>query len=191
MLPKSISTERGRQLQAILSASPPEVLVQWPMPTKDDYVLIGAIIVLYSYIDLNLRRILEVVDLAGVLPPPWKGTTANLTIADVQKAIQSLPDWSESNLYALRQIEEFRGIRNLLAHFAIRRFPEDDAFVFVTKSARDYKREFGADPQPGAVMTGVAEVGQIREIIKVVEKLVTWLSQATAQIEDQYFRLRD
>jgi hypothetical protein len=46
----------------------------------------------------------------------------------------------------------------------------------------------GYDPEPGMVMTGVADVPQIREVIKVIDGLLTWLSQATREVEDQYFR---
>ena len=54
----------------------------WPMLTRDDYVLVGNIVVLYSYMDLNLRRIAEVTDHAGILPPPWSGKVEKLNITD-------------------------------------------------------------------------------------------------------------
>jgi hypothetical protein len=187
-LPKSAPTERGRYLLEIVTKTPADDLVLWSMPTKNDYVLIGGFIVLYSYIDLNLRRFIEVLDKAGVLPSRWKGKKCqNLSISDVEKVIQGMPDWNQNNQIALQRIERYRGLRNLLAHFAIRRFPEEDAFVFVTKSARDYKQEFGTDPEPGSVMTGVMEVSQIRDALKVVEGLLDWLSKATREVEDQFF----
>jgi hypothetical protein len=63
-----------------------------------------------------------------------------------------------NNALALRRIKEFRKLRNLLGHFAVKRFPAEDALVFVTKSAADYKRVLGAAPDPGVVMTAVADL---------------------------------
>ena len=40
-------------------------------------MLIGKIVMLYSYIDYNLRRMIEVLDHANTLPPAWSGRTAN------------------------------------------------------------------------------------------------------------------
>jgi hypothetical protein len=187
-LPKSIATERGKYLQDILVGAEAEMLIDWPMPTKDDLALIGSVIVLYSYIDFNLRRFIEVLERAGVLPGCWKGKTAKMSIVDVLTILEAMPDWSPNNQLAFKRIKEFRGTRNLMAHFAVRRFPNEDAFVFVTKSASDFKRVLGHDPEPGMVMTGVADVPQIREVIKVIDGLLTWLSQATREVEDQYFR---
>ena len=186
MLPRSKPTPRTLELQAIVDASSAEMFAQWPIPTRDDFLLIGIYIVLFSYIDLNLRRMVEVFELADALPHPIKGKVANLTIVDVQKILQAMPDTSEQNRIAFENIVEFRGMRNLMAHFAIKRFPTDDAFVFLTKSARDYKREFGRDPKPGVLLTAVVEVQQIRAVIPTIEALSGWLSQATTEIENQW-----
>jgi len=40
-------------------------------------------------------------------------------------------------------------MRNLIAHFAIRRFPNDDAFLFIAKSARDFKKQLALILNPG------------------------------------------
>jgi hypothetical protein len=58
-LPKSQETPRGRHLQDILEKAAATDLAGWPMLNEKDYVLVGAFIVLFSYIDLNLRRVIE------------------------------------------------------------------------------------------------------------------------------------
>jgi hypothetical protein len=143
---------------------------------------------MYSYIDLNLRRIAEATDQVGLMPTPWKGKVANLNITDTEKAILSLPEWSEQNIYALTGITELRGMRNLAAHFAIRRFPKDEAFLFLTKSAKDFKREFGGDPEPGTLFTGVVDREQFKGAFKYVEGLQLWLAKATADAEKMILR---
>ena len=80
-------------------------------------------------------------------------------------------------------MEELRKFRNLVAHFAVRRFPDDDAFLFVAKSRRDFKRVFGADPPPGAALTSVADCAQVRNALKHVEHVQNWLAHSTANLE--------
>lgn len=113
-----------------------------------------------------------------------------LSFGDIETIIQAIPDWAPNNVFAFTRIKEFRKVRNLMAHFAVRRFPNEDAFVFVTKSAPDFKRVIGHEPEPGMAMTGVVDVGQVRDIIKVIDGLLSWLSQATREVEDQYFQSR-
>jgi hypothetical protein len=186
MLPKAVETPRLKELKAIADAATATELANWPQPNEKDFVLVGATVVLYSYIDLDLRRMAEAADFGGALEKPWKGKTAKLTITELESAVLSVTGWSEPNLLALTQIRELRGLRNLMAHFAIRCFPKDDAFLFVTKSARDFKREFGADPAPGAAMTAMVERQAAREAVLQIEKLHTWLARATPQIEARF-----
>jgi hypothetical protein len=181
-LPKSVQTENNQRLQAIVNSTPAEVLSQWPSPTADDLMLIGGYVVMYSYIDFNLRRIVEAVELVDELRGVG-GKADRLTITDVEKAILAMPEIVGANRIAIERIVEFRGLRNLLAHFAVRRFPNDDAFLFVTRSARDFKREFGRDAPPGEALTAILEVDQVRKLVKVVEDLLDWLSKATVEIE--------
>jgi len=183
-LPESQETPRGRHLQDIVEKAAATDLAGWPMLNEKDYVLVGAFVVLFSYIDLNLRRVIEAFNHAGLLNPPWKARIGNLNSAEVADAIQSLPCWDEPGRQALAEIEELRKFRNLVAHFAVRRFPEDDGFLFIAKSARDYKRQFGADPEPGAMLTAVVDCEQMRGALRHVEHVQNWLSTATANLEE-------
>jgi hypothetical protein len=80
MLPENVDTERGRYLQNIIKHTRRSEWADWPTLTRSDFVLVGQIVVLFSYMDLNLRRIAEVADHAGVLRLPWRGKTARLTM---------------------------------------------------------------------------------------------------------------
>jgi len=184
MLPKSTETERGRYLMNIVDGSTPEALAQWPPLAPDDYSLVGGYIVLYSYIDFNLRRIVEAIEEAGELTTIGKGKAGNLTIADVEKAIQAIPELSTGpNKFAFERISALRGFRNLLAHFSMKRFPNDDAFLFVTRSLRDYKRELGRDPEPGEALSAIVEVSQLQKAVQEINGLLAWLAEITVQIE--------
>jgi hypothetical protein len=157
MLPRSKPNDRLLALQAKVDACTADDFASWPEPTKDDLSLMGGYILLFNYIDLNLRRMAEILELAGKLPKPLKGGVAALSITDVEGLLLAT-DLSDNNRIAFENISEFRGMRNLLAHFAIKRFPQDDAFVLMTKSTRDYRREFGREPPPGVLFTAVFEV---------------------------------
>jgi hypothetical protein len=185
MLPKSVETPRGLYLQQIVSAAAATDPAGWPMLNKDDYVIVGGLVVLYSYIDLDLRRILEVFNHAGLLADPWRNKLDTLRAANVAAAIQSLNCWDDPGRNALKEIEELRGARNLVAHFTMRRFPSEDAFIFIAKSASDYKRQFGRSPAIGEILTAVVDGQQLRETLKHVQHVQNWLAKATPKLEQQ------
>jgi hypothetical protein len=186
-LPDSVSTERGMYLQAMLAEESAEMLINWPTPTTDDLALIGSVIVMYCNVDFNLRRFIEVLDQANALPAKRTRRTAKMPIGEIENTLENLPDMSPPNVIAIQRIRESRKMRNLMAHFAVRRFPKEDAFLFITKNAADFERVLGQKPNPGMIMTGVADIGQVRDIVKMLDGVITWLSQATREFEDHYF----
>lgn len=181
-LPKATETPRTRQLQNIVDKLKPEELAGWPGPTKDDFALIGCLVVQFSYIDLSLRRIVEMLDREKMLSERFQEKSAYLSITKVQDAVME-QDWAGPNMVALKRIEEFRTVRNIVAHFAVKRFPTEDAFVFVTKSASDFKQVFGNDPPPGVALNAVADAPQLRSIVAETENLLSWLAKATVEFE--------
>jgi hypothetical protein len=69
-------------------------------------------------------------------------------------------------------------MRNLVAHFIVRRFPEDDAYVFMTKSAIDYRRVYGQLPVGiDAMLYGVLDAEQLRGLVPVLDGLLKWAAQ--------------
>jgi hypothetical protein len=116
------------------------------------------------------------------IQPPWKGKSARLTIEQTEQAVKSL-DWSDANQGALAKISKFRGLRNMLAHFVLRRFPKEDAFVCAAISARDYEKQLGVKPVPGAVLTAVLDHDQVKEAVKHIEHVQLWLARVTSEFE--------
>src|ERR1700685_4466266 len=103
MFPKSVDTPRGRHLMNILNTAG-ESMRTWEMPRKDDFALVGAFVVIYSYIDFHLKRLVEGLEHTGKIPKTKKNRCRSM--ADIATAVQSV-DWAPENLAALRQIEEF------------------------------------------------------------------------------------
>jgi hypothetical protein len=156
----------------------PEQLLRWPKPTDEDYALFGKIAHIYSAFDFILRYMAETMDKHGMLKEPWAGKTQKLTMADVAAAIQLSPIWTGSIKSALEQIETCRRFRNLVSHFVVRRFPEEDAYVFMTKSAIDYRRVYGELPEGiDAVLFGVLDAEQLRGMVPKLEGLWKWAAQ--------------
>jgi hypothetical protein len=182
-LPDSTETPRTRHLQNIVDAVSADDLSEWPMLTSKDYELVGAYVVLFSYVEFNLRRVVELFDKKGLLTDPWKGKSEDLHATDLAAAAQSLQCWDDGGRKALAEVEELRKFRNLAAHFAIRRFPNDDAFLFVAKSKRDFKRVFGSLPPDDAALTAVVDCTQVRGALRHVEHVQNWLATVTAKLE--------
>src|SRR5579872_3117318 len=132
-LPIPSETERTIHLRNIVDAT--ENPIDWPRLTDDDLLLFARIIHNYSAIDFLLRMTAEIMDDAGMLAPKWKGKTTKLNMYKLNQAIRSAQFWNDGHLSALASIEEHRRSRNLMAHFIARRFPNENAYVFMTKSA--------------------------------------------------------
>src|SRR5260370_24030993 len=130
-LPPRTETPRLRYLQDSVDGATDGGWADWPTPKESDYTQFGKIIVLFSYIDVSICRIVEAAGNADSLGDALKGRVRKLNISDAEEDVLSL-DWSDPNRTALNQIVERPGLRNLIAHFAVRRFPRDPAFLFFT-----------------------------------------------------------
>jgi hypothetical protein len=186
MLPKPVETPALLALKAKLDAASKEEMESWPIPSKEDFWLIGGIVVLYSHIDFDLRRIALLADHTGRLQKPWAGKTSKITMEDTQSAVLSAREWEPENLKAFDFIKEFRAARNILAHFAVRRFPNDAAFVFLTNSPKEYKRVFKKLPPPGYSMTAVLERVTLDKAIHRIEELHLWLGIVATTLEKEW-----
>jgi hypothetical protein len=161
VLPKNVDTARGRYLQSLIAAASTEEMMSWPEINEADYSAIGKLFVMYSYIDFNFRRMIEDYDDAGLLPPPWKARSKKLNITSVEDAVRGMLSWPNNALGALNRITELRSLRNLFAHFAVSRFPNDDAFFFMGKSASDYKQIFGGEADPALMLTAALDANAL------------------------------
>jgi hypothetical protein len=188
-LPPSTETPRLRYLQTIVDAATDGGWADWPTPKETDYTQFGKIIVLFTYIDVSIRRIVEAAGNADCLDDKWKGRVGKLNIGEAEEAVLSL-DWSDANRRALNQIAERRGLRNLIAHFAVRRFPNDDAFLFFTKSDRDFKRLYGRDPESGTIMTAILECSQLNDGFRHIHELQKWVTKASSEAEMLFLKLK-
>lgn len=181
--PKNVQTPRGLELQAIIIEASPQEFAEWPMPNEKDYVLIGGTIALFNYIDLSLRRLAEVFDSANLLLPSWKGKGSTLNMAQTAIAVRTAPVWALGDTEVLEEVEEHRRMRNMFAHCAVRRFPQDDALVFFYRNSADFQKIFGEAAPMGTFMTMPTDVAPLKEAVRRLEKHQTWLGIATGAFE--------
>jgi hypothetical protein len=174
-LPIASETERTVHLRNIVQAT--ENTIDWPRPTDDDLLLFARIIHMYSSIDFILRMTVEIMDDGGMLAPEWKGKATKLNMFKLNQAIRSAQFWNEGHLSAFASIEEHRRARNLVAHFIVRRFPTENAYIFMTKSAADFEQVYGTPPATGVMLYGVTDADQLAGIIPVLKGLLSWLSR--------------
>src|SRR5260370_40933379 len=89
-LPPSTETPRLRYLQDIVDTATDAGWADWPTPKESDYTQFGKIIVLFSYIDVSIRRIVEAAGNSGSLGDAWEGRGAKVNISGGEEAGLSL-----------------------------------------------------------------------------------------------------
>ena len=183
-LPSSTETARTTYLKGIVEAAAGQDVMAWPRPNDDDLVLFARIIGFYSAIDFSLRYVAEIMDNDGMLSAPWEGKTAKLNMYRLTQAIRSSSIWNENHNVAFDQIELHRPARNLVAHFVIRRFPTEDAFIFMTMSSSDFEQVYGVLPQRDSMLYGVVDAAQMRGIIPVLQGLISWCSKLPGNLSE-------
>ena len=129
--------------------------------------------------------------MAEMLPPKKRKQHLNLktwelvptlkeVVAQMDETVEDLPELLEQ----LDEIELRRAHRNLLGHWAARRFPNHDAIVFLTKDNRDAKRN-GGDLAPGAVATAIMNMADLRGLAVHIQPLEAWIAR---KVEEWYAR---
>jgi hypothetical protein len=175
-IPNSNESPRALHLRRLVDETGGEELLAWPIPNEQDFALFARIIHIYSSIDFSLRFAAEVMDEQGLLSKPWKGSIATQNISTVSREVQSNQMWNESHRVAFERMDLHRRVRNLLAHFMVRRFPGEEAFVFITKSAADFKQVYGKLPLTEDMLFGVIDAAELYGLIPELRNLLTWVS---------------
>jgi len=184
-LPKNSETARGRYLESLVQKDPEAILQDWPWPTRSDLTLFGGIVTYYNYIDFQLWRTLEVLKAGDLLEHQWKRASHDFSIGEVERAVKSARCWSKEERKRFEELFEFRSLRNLITHFTMRRFPTEDAFVFMSKSARDFKERIGFSPERYMSLTYEMDISDIKERLSKAHHLANWMIQATNNLEEK------
>jgi hypothetical protein len=171
----------------------PEAISALPSLGGEDFKAFGMLIQHFSFIDLNLRRALELFWLSKMLPKSVIKQYPNLpdsrlveTLVEVVKGMDEKAEDVPTALTWLELISKTRGYRNLVGHFAGKRFPDQDVYVFASKSDQDARRILGSALAAHHLHTAVAGRSEFVEMVKSVEQAQLWLGTKIPEWDERY-----
>ena len=186
MIPPEHRTQRSNELQAKLQDLGD--LSELENLTSEDFRLIGAYVQIYNFIEFNGRRCVEIFARAGLLdgrsakkPQRLHLSTLIETIKSVVVRMDAVENVADS-LVKLDEIEQRRGIRNLLAHWAARRLPGEDAIVLLTMSGFDEQQISEADtPFGDYARTAILDLADVRGLLVHMAEYEKWIGHKVAE----------
>jgi hypothetical protein len=181
-------------LQSIVDSTPREKLFDFPVLQPHDHQMIGVFIQLFNYMDFNLRRAIETFAHAKLLQgraakkyPKIHSSKVASAVQDAVKAMDAAVEDIPDTIRILTIIERRREIRNLLGHWAARRFPSEDAIVLLTKDESDAMQVGGAYLASGHVKSAVLDLADIRGLIDhQLVPIELWLAQKISEWRKRY-----
>jgi hypothetical protein len=163
-----------------VKAMPFEQIAMFPAPIRSHRELIGQYVLTYSFIDLNLRRAVEVFARRDMLSDEHKKRPRNIPAGQLASAVryvvERMPSEQENipkTLDILGAIDRGREMRNLLAHWGIK------------KDEQDAKRS-GRTLSELGLATVVAYVKDIRRALHDVARRDEWLARRTSAWIERY-----
>lgn len=182
-LPDEISTEKVAAISDALGKMSGEQIASLPELEGSDLRCFGRLIQCFCFIDLNLRRALELFYLAGKLPEKWqkdypKISDANLTeaMSDIVRTLDPNTEPVEEIITWLAAISKFRGFRNLAGHAAAKRYPDEDVYIFANKNTGDAKRAGQSLPKHGFMFSIVGR-SEFFDMVQATVDSQKWLSE--------------
>lgn len=155
--------------------------------TNEDFRLLGMYIQTYNFIDLNIQRCINMLEDKEILIFDKK-VKQNIPYL-IEKLIDNLDKLNlekEQEIEAkenLTEIKYRRPIRNTFAHYACKRIPNQDAFVFMTNAPQDMKKGIRRQEiSPDSISYNIFDIADVRTIINHVLKYETWLVKFTSSI---------
>lgn len=148
----------------------------------DDALLLGKAILIFSFNELNLRRLVEILCENGFVQPKKKFQTSVLVETVKEGIAKAFPTDSQLNddMARLDEIEFRRPFRNMFAHWAAKRLDGMDSIVFMTKDPQDEKVVYGLNvTNTYGVTYSVMMVEDIRGLLNNMVEFGEWLALRT------------
>lgn len=151
---------------------------------QEDACLIGTFVQVFNFIELNLRRSIEVFCTADLIVRKKNVHTSDL-VGLVKTAVTKLglsdPEL-EDVLGKLDEIEFRRPFRNLLAHWAGRRLPGHDAIVLLSMDAKDASARVGENAvTKDHCVYSIVLLPDLRGLLKHIATYDEWLARKTSE----------
>ena len=180
-IPEAFESEQLKELRAYYETL--ELGDLLPLE-REDMFLIGAFVQVFNFIELNLRRSIEVFCAADLIERKKSFHTSEL-VELVKTAVTRLSIAGaelDDILGKLDEIEFRRPYRNLLAHWAGRRIPKHDAIVLLSMDGKDALAALGASTiSQDYCAYSIMLLPDIRELLAHVSTYGEWLAKKTAE----------
>lgn len=157
--------------------------------TNDDFVLLGKYIQLYCFIELNLHRLFNKFELMGLIKTKSKERVSIPYILDKLIDLVSLNLVEASRVdevkLKLMKIKSRRDYRNIFAHWAAKKIPNEDAMIFFAGDALDYKKVFNKKINPDVVAYTIFDMADVRGLVANISGYEEWIAHFYAEICEQ------
>jgi hypothetical protein len=183
------------KLDAALDADPDGFIEASLEPTADDLAFIGHFIQLYCFADYCARRIIDAIREAAI--GPEARNASKLFEKDVfpslEKAAHRLWDGKvKTNLLkAAGTIGMHRQHRHTFAHWAVRRVPEEDVLLLLSKDAREGKRRDGHERDSYQSSFGFVALPPMRTEVEKLNAHTHILSVYAYELETRIEEVRE
>ena len=191
-LPREIRTSKVIEVQAALKKMSPKEIAALPGLDDDDFKVFGTLIQHFCFVDLNLRRALEIFVKSKMLLEKRYAKIADSKLTeeliDIMKRLDGTVEDIPMAIGFLEGLSKARGNRNLVGHFAGKRFPNHDVYVFASKNDKDALKILGRNLPDHHVHTAVAGRSEFFEMTKSVELAQLWLARKIPEWEERYLK---
>jgi hypothetical protein len=190
MVAPEFSTPEILRLRSILEQMGPFSIFSETRPLEEKhYVLIGKIIQVFNYLELNQRRIIDAflhykkistshmkygvyVDTSTITGKCMEGFRSLKLAEDTLKLIND----------RLVDIDYCRNFRNMLAHNAARRFPTEEAIVLFSKDEKEAIRRSGIPFGFGTVGWSILRIEDLNDLLKRISDHERWAAQTFSRL---------
>ena len=189
-LPREIRTSKVIEVETAIKKMSPQEIAALPGLDDDDFKVFGTLIQHFCFIDLNLRRALEMFVKSKMLLEKRysKLTNSKLTetLIDIVTRLDGTVEDIPMAIGFLDGLSKARGNRNLVGHFAGKRFPNHDVYVFASKNDKDAMKVLGRNLQVHHVHTAVAGRSEFFDMTQSVGLAQLWLARKIPEWEERY-----
>ena len=195
-LPKEVPADKIQKVDQALAKMSAAVKAALPSLDDEDFRLFGAISQHYCFLDLNLRRALEIMRLAKRIPPEHLKQYPDYTDAaltdvlkgSVEKMDSDVEDLEEA-LFRLEEIGRCRSYSGLIDQPRDKQgFPNEDIRVFMSKSDRDARKALGKSLPEHGVHMSVAGRSELFKLEELLNDHQAWLSKKIPEWDDRYLK---
>ncbi|WP_439212620.1 hypothetical protein [Duffyella gerundensis] len=186
-LPIEYRNARAEYLEQ--EASKYQVSELWNL-TNEDFMILGKYIQMYCFIELNIHRLFNSIVSAELFEIKLKGRASIACILDklIELVGDNLVESSkvDETIGKLKEIKFRRDYRNIFAHWAAKRIPNEDGMIFFASDDSDYKKIFGEKIEADMAAYAIFDVADIRGLVTHLSSYEEWIAHFSAEVHEKY-----